>query len=235
MAGSGQGRLRIGGWMALLTAAAVAGCGKAVVIEQEFPQPLVRALPLSVGIYYDEELVSFSFLDTTIDGATWSVDLGSSNIKLFDQIFSAMFRDTVRLESVASGADDEALDAIISPVIQEFGFLAPSESGSNFWAVSIEYRMELYDGDGKQLTTWPVIAYGKSRSRALKGDESLAEATNYALRDAAAALAVELPKRRELLNLIQSAGATEPGTRDNTDQRAEQAQAGTHDEDNTDI
>ncbi len=180
----------------------LAGCGKSVVLQEEIPTPLVGSLPLSVGVHYNEELQSFSFLDTTIDGATWSIDLGSSNVRLFDQIFNALFNRTVRLETLDDRPAGAELDAIISPVIEEYAFLAPSESGSQFWAVSIRYRMELYDGNGAELANWEVVAYGKSRSRAMRGDESLSEATSYALRDAAAALAVEIPELPEVMALV---------------------------------
>ncbi len=217
------------GAVRLALAAAVltlAGCGKSVVLQEEIPTPLVGTLPLNVGVHYNEELQSFSFLDTTIDGATWSVDLGSSNVRLFDQIFNALFSSTVRLESLSDRPAATELDAIIAPDIEEYAFLAPSESGSHFWAVSIRYRMELYDGEGNELANWPVVAYGKSRSRAMRGDESLSEATSYALRDAAAALAVELPELPEVMALLNPPPATpDPDTVSQDDAAPESAES----------
>lgn len=183
------------------------GCSTTVPpLENTFPAPLVENLPVAVGIVYDDDLRNFTYNETVSDGTSWTIELGAANLRLFDQLFASMFERTVELDDV----DDPAatgLDGIIRPVLEEYAFLTPNELGSRFYAVSIRYRIFLYDNEGNELAGWPINAYGQSRSGMLDAGmlkvAPLQEATNMAMRDAAAGAIITLRSQPELLALAE--------------------------------
>ncbi len=194
----------VGRRLALVAAAlTLAACGGNIAIVHEFPVPLIEPLPLHVGIYYEDDIRYFQFLDKTSDGAEWSVDFGDANIRMLNNVLGAMFAQVEEVGDPTAGpATVAGLDGIIAPKIEEYAFLTPTEQGSKFYAVSIRYRLDVYTPDGTLASSWLVNAYGKSRSQMLQGEESLAEATRFAMRDAAAALAEEYKDKPELAVLF---------------------------------
>lgn len=181
---------------------ALAGCGGDIAIVHQFPVPLIEPLPAHVGVYFEDDIRYFQFMDKTSDGATWSVDFGDANIRMLNNVLGAMFSETTEVGDPSLTTDAlPGLDAIIAPKIVEYAFLTPAEQGSKFFAVSIRYRLDVHQPDGTLTGSWLVNAYGKSRSQLLQGAESLAEATRFAMRDAAAALSEQYKDRPELAAL----------------------------------
>lgn len=197
-----QNRIRLTiGALALTTAA----CSTTVPpLEAEFPAPLVDFIPASVGVIYEPDLRDFTYNETVSDGTNWTIELGASNLRLFDQLFSSMFERTVELQDI-NDPGATGLDGIIRPVLEEYAFLTPNELGSRFYAVSIRYRVFLYNAEGQEIAAWPVNAYGQSRSGFLDAGRlkiaPLQEATNMAMRDAAAAAVITLREQPEILAL----------------------------------
>ncbi|MEM9056643.1 MAG: hypothetical protein AAGD86_04150 [Pseudomonadota bacterium] len=191
-------------------AALLAGCGGSIAIVHKFPVPVIEPLPLNVGVYYEDDIRFFQFLDKTSDGATWSVDFGDANIRMLDNVFGAMFTSATEVGDPSLLTEPVAgLDGIVAPKIEEFAFLTPAEQGSKFFAVSIRYRLDVHQPDGTLASSWQVNAYGKSRSQLLQGEESLAEATRFAMRDAAAALAEQYKDKPELAVLFPNEEPTD--------------------------
>ena len=191
--------------MLALGAFAIGGCSTTVPpLKVEFPTPLIEHLPVSLGLYYDDDLRNFTYNETVSDGTSWQIELGENNIRLFDRLFTAMFSTIVKVEDIENSPP--GIDGIIHPVLEEYAFLTPRELGSRFYAVSIRYRVFLYDTDGKELAAWPINAYGQSRSKAVRTDgikaSPLQEATNLAMRDAAAGAILMLPTQPEILALM---------------------------------
>ncbi|MBT8137574.1 MAG: hypothetical protein KJO54_11220 [Gammaproteobacteria bacterium] len=191
----------------------LAGCGTTTVppMTVEFPTPLIEHMPLAVGVYYDDELRNFTYNETVSDGSRWTIELGESNLRLFDRLFSAMFRQTVEVSDL--GAAPPGVAGIIHPVLEEYAFLTPNELGSRFYAVSIRYRVFLYDTQGNELAAWPINAYGQSRSSLINAGKGrtgpLQEATNLAMRDAAAAAIITLPLQPEFATLNEAQPITD--------------------------
>ncbi len=180
----------------------LAGCGGDIAIVHQFPVPLIEPLPAHVGVYYEDDIRFFQFMDKTSDGATWSVDFGDANIRMLNNVLGAMFSETSEVGDPSLTTEAlPGVDAIIAPKIVEYAFLTPAEQGSKFFAVSIRYRLDVHQPDGTLTGSWLVNAYGKSRSQLLQGEESLAEATRFAMRDAAAALSEQYKDRPELAAL----------------------------------
>lgn len=197
--------IRLPGIFLLAAAGVSAGCSTTVPpLTAEFPAPLIEGLPISVGVYYDEDLRNFTYNERVSDGTSWTIELGESNVRLFNRLFSAMFSQVTEIAEL----DDSppGVDAIIRPVLEEYAFLTPNELGSRFYAVSIRYRVFLHDQAGAEVANWAINAYGQSRAGAINAGRlkigPLQEATNLAMRDAAAGAIVTLPQQTEILALL---------------------------------
>jgi len=182
----------------------LSGCSTTVPpLKTEFPTPLIENLPVSVGLYYDDDLRNFTYNETVSDGTSWTIELGESNLRLFNRLFAAMFSKTVEIDDIQNSP--AGLDGIIHPVLEEYAFLTPAELGSRFYAVSIRYRVFLYDTDGNELAAWPINAYGQSRAGVINAGRlragPLQQATNLAMRDAAAGAIITLPAQPEIVAL----------------------------------
>ncbi len=169
--------------IALFLLLLLAGCGGKVIIDDHFPQPVVAPLPYRVGIYYPPEFSNYQYQD---EESRLTFQLGQRQKMLFEQVFEAMFLQKVVLTSAVADADD--LDLILSPKLTQYAFLTPTETATEFFAVSIKYQIQLFNPEGEMIAFWPMVAYGKSRTKMINKNESLGEATSVALRDAAAAM-----------------------------------------------
>lgn len=187
-------------------------------LDTSFPAPLVEHLPASVGIVYDDDLRNFTYNETVSDGTSWTIELGESNVRLFNQLFSSMFERIVELDDVADPAA-AGLDGIVRPVLEEYAFLTPNELGSRFYAVSIRYRIFLYDNEGQELAAWPVNAYGQSRAGVVDAGMlkvgPLQDATNMAMRDAAAGAIITLRDQPEIVALTEQGYQSDADSLDN--------------------
>lgn len=205
--------------LSVAAALGAAGCSTTVPpLDTTFPAPLVEHVPAAVGIVYDEELRNFTYNETVSDGTSWTIELGASNMRLFNKLFASMFERTVQLEHT----DDPAaagLDGIIRPVLEEYAFLTPNELGSRFYAVSIRYRIFLYDNQGQEIAAWPINAYGQSRAGVVDAGMlkvgPLQDATNMAMRDAAAGAIITLREQPEIVALSEREFQTDAETLDN--------------------
>ncbi len=182
------------------------GCSKTVAVQDAFPSPLVQALPLDVGLYYDQELLDFSH-DDSEDSSKWIVEFGEAHMQLFDQLFKTLFRQVILVDDLPpSASKSENLDAIIAPSIEDIAFATPEDSGFNFYEVSLRYRLALYNPSGELLNAWSVNGYGRSPSRQFKSSQAVSEATTIAMRDAAAQIAIGFQTRPEVQDLLDQIG-----------------------------
>lgn len=203
----------------ILGALTVTACSTTVPpLDSEFPTPLIQNLPAQIGLVYDDDLRNFTYNETVSDGTSWTIELGTSNLRLFNRLFSAMFERAVELESEKDAAS-AGVDAVIRPVLEEYAFLTPAELGSRFYAVSIRYRIYLYDVDGNELAAWPVNAYGQSRSGPINAGRlrvgPLQSATNLAMRDAAASAIITLREQPEIRALFDEEAPTDASIAEN--------------------
>lgn len=161
----------------------VSGCAGTVKVAPAYPAPVVAADPEKIGVFYSPAFRTWKYHneDSGVD-----FELGSKQLALFDAVFQRMFPNAVSLKKIRSEASPLAWQ--IKPVTTEYAFLAPKDTDTDFYAISIKYRLEIYSSTGEHVADWPLVAYGRSRGKFLYWKESLGEATTYALRDAAAAL-----------------------------------------------
>ncbi len=168
--------------MLLLTA-----CGSTTLaLREDFPQPLVERLPYDVGVHYSPDFSSFAYAEEDI-----VVSLGVEQRRLFDLVFSSMFTTKSLVENPDSQAPQPGLDLVLVPVLEDFAFLTPGETATNFYSVSLKYHIRVYDENTRLVGYWPFVAFGKNRGALVSKKEPLSDATNMALRDVAAALVSE--------------------------------------------
>ena len=183
----------------LVAAVLLGGCAQSVVVNTDFPEPLIQPLPLQVGLHYDSALTDYSYTEELPSDATWSFTLGDVNTKLFDGAFSALFEQTVQVGDTGGTGDPyDGLNAVIEPILEAFEFSLPRQSRSEQYSVWIRYRLNVYTPDGTLITGWPISAYGQSDSRAFGKSKAMEQAAINALRDAYASIVIGFAKEPQI-------------------------------------
>ncbi len=175
-------------------------CSKSVHVQAEFPTPLVEALPIDVGLYYDPGFREYAHEEAAEDRDKWVIATGKSQVALFDALARGVFRSTQPLAGIAD-ADSAQVDLILAPSVDTLQFSMPRETSVNVFEVWIKYNVRVHTGDGELLVEWPLSAYGKTPTAFLRSkNEALNLAVRAALRDAGANFTrgfAQLPEVRE--------------------------------------
>ena len=175
-----------------LAAVFVSGCGSNITLDPPtIPAPLINKMSVSVALRIPADFRHFVHEEEILGREQWTIDLGSSNAALFEQLFGYMFDDVTII-----GPDDDVtlldIDALVEPSIEAFEFSIPNQSKTDAFAVWIRYRIKVYDRGGTVVSNWPVSAYGKSQTTTLGGSDALKRAAVLAMRDAAALMIMKL-------------------------------------------
>lgn len=165
----------------------VTSCGvNSVVVEGSYPSPNIRRIPLTLGVYYDDELKNFSYMEYSETGQEeYKVDSGLTHMQLFGSVLPAMFERVVVLDEL-SDATSADVDAVFAPSIEEFQLALPQKTRLDAYEVWVKYNMRLLAPDGGYIADWVVTSYGKTPTESLRSVESgINDATVGALRDLA--------------------------------------------------
>ncbi|MCH7694791.1 MAG: hypothetical protein IIB73_00630 [Proteobacteria bacterium] len=169
------------------------GCTQSLAIKvtSEVPAPLINQIPLNIGVYYDEQFSHHVYRENSEDRPNWTIESGSSQVALFDQVLPSMFKQVQHVTSIDLSANISKVDAVLAPHIEEMQFALPRETQSGLYEVWIKYNIQLYSPDGSLIADWPLTAYGKSSVEFLKNRSAgLQAAIEVALRDVGAKLAL---------------------------------------------
>ena len=170
----------------------LAACEQSVSlrVDTEIPTPVVARMPVTMGIYYPDELRNYAYEENSDERPNWKIESGSSHVALFEQILGSMFEQTIAVAGIEAGAG-AGVDAVLAPSVAEMQFALPEETRSDFYEAWIKYDMELYDPTGNPIASWSITGYGKSSTEFMKSrDKGLNAAVNQALRDAGARFAL---------------------------------------------
>lgn len=168
----------------------LAACSVSTInITGSYPSPLVRKLPITVGVYYPDELRNFSFVE--INDYTGKDELivnsGASQVELFNTMLPALFENVVMLESLDSVQTNNALDAVFVPAIEEFQLGLPDKTKLKVYEIWVKYNMRLSRTNGDYIADWVMTAYGKSPRESFQSvDAGVQDAAVVAMRDLAA-------------------------------------------------
>ena len=189
----------------LLITSIMGSCGVSnLVIEGNFPTPNINKIPLSMAVFYDDTLREFSYMEYSETGREEiNIESGESHIRLFNAVLPAMFEEVVEIE----GMDDplvQEVDAVFSPVIEEFQLALPEKTKLDVYEVWIKYNMRIVDSSGDSLADWVVTSYGKTPTATfLSVEDGINEAAVVALRDLASSFSLNfsrIPEVQDWLN-----------------------------------
>jgi hypothetical protein len=194
--------------LAALALAALAGCGTTQFeAESVIPQPLVTRIPVVVGVHVPPAFREAVHREKR-DGVEYVISLGKAQAAGFDRLMNAMFTRVVPVGSLEAGAvTDPDVRGVFEPVLEDFSFVTPRDTGTPLYAVSLKYRINAYTPAGVAIDAWTFTGYGAQASGTVPGQGKLAlqEAASLAMRDAAAKIAVEFREQAIVRGLLDPA------------------------------
>jgi hypothetical protein len=185
------------------TALALAGCASAVVVESDFPTPLIDELPVTIGLFYEQELRDFIHAEALPRSSTWTIDLGDANLAMLHPLYESMFHATRELENLPpTAAEAAAVDGVLSSTLERFEFDVPASSRDEFVEVWLQYRLQLLDPNGDIVIDWPVSGYGKSE---IDGNREAAvhRAAIVAMREAGARISTQFTQQPQIRDWLE--------------------------------
>ncbi len=182
----------------------LSACASTVTVESRFPTPLVEPLPVHVGVIYDDALKNYVYTEELPEQHRWAITLGDANLAMLKPLFKSMFASVEEVPGVpVRAAQGAKLDGVIRPELQKFEFELPTgEKQDKFVEVWIQYKLTLYEPDGKVVTQWPVSGYGKAQLTRDKR-QSVDEAAVIAMRDVGAAISTKFASQPDVSNWLQ--------------------------------
>ena len=189
---------------ALLGLTYLVGCGvSTVTIEGSFPTPNISKLPLNVAVFYDQSLRDFAYMEYSETGAEeFNVQSGLSHIALFNAVLPAMFDSVVVIDSLDDAVAAE-VDAVFTPLIEEFQLALPTKTKLDVYEVWIKYNMRLATAEGDYIADWVMTSYGKTPTETFRSTEAaINDAAVVALRDLASSFSLsfaQVPEVRDWL------------------------------------
>lgn len=194
--------------VAALCLVLLSGCtATRLTTEAQLPPPLIEKIPARVGIYYPKEFREYVHRETrgTIE---YEINLGPAHVTNLDWLLNAMFTELVPVEDPTKVADIRPpLIMVLEPKFEEYSFLTPKDVAGEAFIVTIRYLLTLYDGSGSRVDSFTFTGYGREKAHTLASKEPLQIATQRAMRDAGAKVAVELADQDAVRLLIRNAGA----------------------------
>ena len=201
-------------WYAMIAVItlACAGCANQVVVEGNFPAPVLDKLPLTMGVYYDEDFRNHEFFDEAKSRAEtdWIVRTGQAQVDMYNTLLPGMFEKIVMLNEIpartrVAEALEEGIDAVLVPHVAELQYSIPTQTKVNVFEIWMRYRYELYSREGELVAEWTMTSYGKTPTAFLQTAEAAVNlAAVVALRDAGANFAMNFAQVPEVRTWMDS-------------------------------
>lgn len=188
-----------GYWLGVLAwPTLLVGCASAVVVESEFPTPLVESLPVTMGLVFEPQLRDFIHAETIPQQSTWTIDLGDANIAMLEPLFKSMFERTLDMaELPPSGSGAFSVDGVLRATLEKFEFDVPIGERDAFVEVWMQYRLFLHEPDGEVVAEWAVTGYGKSELERNR-EEAVRRAAVVAMREAGATISTQFAQQPQI-------------------------------------
>jgi hypothetical protein len=188
-------------------------CGaREVVVQGNFPKPLMDPLPLTVGVIYTDEFAQHEIFDEAAGRAEsdWLVKTGDAQVEFWNTLLSGMFEGVVQIkDSESLAAHQNSVDAVIIPAVADLQYTIPLHTNIKIYEIWMKYRFKMValedvhsneDGDlsinpDQYFADWTLTAYGKTPTAFLQSDEEAVNlAAVVALRDAGANFATSFTR-----------------------------------------
>jgi hypothetical protein len=181
-------------------------CGtRAIVIDTDFPAPLVKKVPLTIGVIYSDEFKNHRHEeDSEVRGERdWIIETGKAQVALFDQLLNGVFEKIIILEQFPSEIPPD-VDAVFSPLVEDLQIAVPKITKINVFEVWIRYNLRMFTPEGEVIADWIMSAYGKTPTRFLKSQaQAVEQATKVALRDGGANFIIGFNKVPEVRRWLE--------------------------------
>ena len=188
--------------------------GCAHVVDPEAPiqkPPLVQAIPLTVGVYYPEELQKYEC--ETGKGYIFEkyvVRLGPASTKLYDLVFSGLFAKSFRVNSYSPSASGDQKVDVVELMITNFTGCEARWSIIGTTYVSITYKAILRAPSGEIIAEW----VGTGHATPSEGDKRVTEGkylenlTAIAMRKTAADFVKNFQENPDINSWLESRGVS---------------------------
>lgn len=174
-------------------AALLAGCGGVKIAPTPIlPKPLVAKNPATIGVLLAPDMRSFVHAENR-GGVPWSIDLAEGHRRLATEVMGAAFAEAREFDSLDAAKGAAGLAAIFEPRIEQYSFATARETGGDYVAVTIRYRINLLTPAGDAYDSFTLTGYGNSLAGGMSSSAPLEEATRGAMRDAAAKFLTQFP------------------------------------------
>ena len=130
----------------------------------DIPQPLIEKIPIVVGVHMPLEFTEKVYEEKRpAGGGEYSIGLGKAQSAGFMRVLNAMFARVVPVASpAAAAATDAEIRGVLEPVLEDFAFVTPGDSGTQMYAASLRYTIRLYSPQGELADSWTFTGYGRS-------------------------------------------------------------------------
>ncbi len=181
----------------LLMIAALTACtgGASVAVPTQFPVPLVRKLPLTIGVHLDKTLTEYVHTEAIEAQGDYRISLGPAQKPMFESLLTGLFTGFGFVDDPL--VPNNGMNGVLQPSIEELQFSTPKQTHTDYFEVWIRYKFILYDGNGDMLGDWELTAYGKANEGhfGLQSTAPALQAAAFAAcRDAMAFFTLEFPK-----------------------------------------
>jgi hypothetical protein len=178
--------------------AGLLGCTSSVVVQSQFPVPLVQPLPITMGLFFEPELRDFIHAESIPQQSTWTIDLGDANLAMLSPLYDRMFERTQELASLPEQTGIQSgVDGVLRSALEKFEFDVPISGRDEFVEVWMQYRLYLYEPNGEFVAEWPVTGYGKAeldRNR----EDAVRRAAIVAMREAGATISTQFAQQPQV-------------------------------------
>lgn len=186
-------------WRTLLllsTMLFLSACASNVVVKTDFPQPLVRSLPLNGDLTITDEFKRYTYFENAKSRRSLkSLNIAEAQVALFESVFNGLIN--------LVGPDTPNKHLNIVPEVLDFQYTTPSETQLKHYEVWIKYRLKINNGLHQKIADWTVKGYGKTPSGLLTTPGvAFSAAATVALRDVGAQIAIQFPRQQVIKELL---------------------------------
>jgi len=187
----------------------LSACGPTkVVVDGNFPTPLMEPLPLVLGVWYAPEFANHEFFDEAKgrSESAWIVQTGAAQVEMWDILLGGMFQELVHMRGAPAPEQmNPSVDAVLIPHVDELQYTIPTHTNIKVYEIWMRYRFELVSLAGDPLAEWTMTAYGKTPTAFLRSNqEAVNLAAVVALRDAGANFATSFTRVPDIQQWMQS-------------------------------